>query len=500
MKLGEYTAEVLNALTAGALQKLYLKAGTVPGDDDPNASDYRRLSASERDMNPLAYDRAMKLSFATWQRNPIASRMVQIPLDFIFGDEFNVQVVLKERTSDGVKTVETTEPQDIWDRFYEHPANNLDEGLPQFFQDLLINGELPLPVTVNTQADHAVYLGYFDPINIIKVQPNARNIRQIDSVTFRVPNTTDEETIQVVNYDMRPTLGAAGKNPAFGRLNGDLLYYRLKHVTNQTRGNGLLVDVVDWLDSLDQFLFGSLEGLRIRNAFIWHLVIDGADEAELKEHRKNTKAPRPGSLKITNDKAHWNAITPELGSMDIESALKTFQRFIVGNKGYPYTWFGSGEDANRSSGQEMGIPTMRMMKRLQRKAKGIIRHMARYVTDQAAIGGMTTIGPDQFVDVNVSMFDFERKGVDSVGAAFTSLVTSLVLAKQNNWITDETGKRVVDNLLGNLGVEVDDDQTAEDIARENAGKDEDNAMRGQPPANRYFPDDGEGEDFGDDDE
>jgi len=459
--------------TAVQLREHYVAAATAY-DDDPRASEYRRLTSQKRDLPPLQYDRALQLSFSVFQRNPLASRIIQTLVDFCFGDEFNVKIRKMTKSDEGDKDMQDPEPQRIWDKFYGDPMNNLEYDLKLFGQDFLINGELLIPPFVSTE-NGSVTLGYFDPLNVDQVVVNPKNIREVQKVMMRVGETGEKIPYTVVHHDN--DIGS----PSFGHMVGELFYWRLNHVTNQTRGQGHLVKLLDWLDSLDQFFFDALEGFRQRNAFMWDVTMQGATEQEIKEAQKNLRPPRPGTARAHNDKVTWSILTPDLKAIDIKTALLAVEGFIVGADAFPLHCFGSGEDANRATSEAMATPTMRMLKAVQRSMKRVVKEMAQYVIDQAVIAGMLTVKEDEYIDCQVNMFDFERRDSAVIGVGMVQVVNALTIAKDQGWLGDDTAKRICDGFVGRLGVETDPNETVEQIKAKNQQQKDEGAYDGTDP-------------------
>ena len=53
---------------------------------DPDDSEWRRLTGrSDKDLNPLTHERMMKLSQHLWESNPLANRLIELPLAYLLG-------------------------------------------------------------------------------------------------------------------------------------------------------------------------------------------------------------------------------------------------------------------------------------------------------------------------------------------------------------------------------------------------------------------------------
>ena len=461
--------EAVDIVTGGKLSSYFREAASR--DDGEPVSDrgkYRKLSSSQRDLTPLEYTKVQEMSFYLFQRNPIAHRMIEIIRDFCVGDDLRVSIKIMKRTEDGNLDTERPDGQEIWDDFYSDPYNRLNTEFGEFVTDYFLNGELVCPTFVNL-VNGSVRLGYIDPLNVAEVVCEPMNIREVVSLTCVQANSTEKLPLQVVRVD------SDVKSKTFGKLIGECLYFRSGKVVNQKRGTPLLAELIDWLDALDQFLFDSLEGFVLRNAFMWDITMEGADEKELQ--KKSIAPPKPGSTKLHNEKVKWEVLSPDLKSQDVAEAMRLVKNFILAGKGYPEHWFADGGNTNLATAEAMSIPVMKMLKAKQSEVKNIIRFMAQYVLDSSKL---VTLGKDEYFQIDVSAFDFERKDAAVIGSAFVQLVTAAIAATDKGWMSQESAKKLVDGMLQKLGIEVDPTETVEQIA-ENAAKkklkdDEDEAI------------------------
>ncbi len=448
---------VLDKLTGGAVGDHFRAAFTSFEDSEPPADrgKFRRLTAAQRDLSPIQFDKAQRMAFFLWQRNPMARRLIQILKDFCVGDDLMVKVKIMHRLEDEPDVdTDRMEAQQLWDDFWKDPVNRLNEEFADMIQDWFLNGELILPVTVN-KMNGQVRIGYIDPANVREVLLNQMNVREVEKLRFALPNSTDELTLDVVKTDLDP------KSPTFEKLIGQTFFWRLNKVVNQTRGHSELMELADWLDAFEQFLFNNFEGAALRNAFFYHLKMIGSSQQDIDKMR--IAAPKPGTVRITNEKAEWSVITPDLKAADTAEAARLFKNFILAGKGYPEHWFADGGQTNLATAGVMTIPTMRMLKAKQRAVKGILKDMVMFVTDQARIHNNLPLGVDEYIDAEITAFDFERKDAADIATSFAQSMTALTVAAQKNWVSQDNAKKVVDGMLQRYGIEVDENETVESI-------------------------------------
>jgi len=323
-----------------------------------------------------------------------------------------------------------------------------------------------------------VRLGYIDPAFIREVKSVPKNAREIDMLILIPPEDTKEIPMKVIRYDDRP------ESPTFGKLAGEGFFFRINYVTTQTRGHGELTQHLDWIDAFEQFLFGVLDGFDARNTFFYDLKLEG----EKKENIDKMEVPRPqtGEVKIHNEKAEWSVKAPDLKAVDASEATRLIRNFIVGTKGFPDHWFGEGSDVNLATAQVMSKPTVRMIKRKQQSVKIMLRTIAEYVLQCAVDKKQIKLEPNEYFDVEVSMFDVERQDSAVIGNAFVQIVTALKIGTQAGWISDETAKKIIDGIVGMLGVEVDANEKVEDIKAKNKTQQDVDALGGAPPLNEFL--------------
>lgn len=479
--------EAMDYLAGGSIKSHFLEGAALTGSDEADEGKFRRISGTSlRDLKPMQFVEAADKSFFLWQRNGLAQRMIQIIVDFIVYD-MDVNVKIMKRGADG-KKVDTlrTEAQDLWEKFCNDPVNNFYAELPTLVQDKLLLGEICLPVVVN-QFDGSVRYGYIDPKRVTTVLPDSSG-KQAKTVLVTIPDSSDLKPYDVIRYQFEMPDQALEDQPEIAKVqpqNEQCFFFRGNRVMNQTRGHGELIQLLDWIDGLDQFMFNSLEGGAFRNAFFYTLTIQGKTEKELKEMK--IKSPTPGSVRLANEKATWDVVSPELQAADTSEFARLFKNFILGAKGIPEHWFADGGNTNLATAENMGVPVMKMLKRHQNDLKMMVKLIAMFVITRAKEDQLK-LADGEYIDVEVSMFDFERKDAAVVSTAFRDIIGSLTVAVSNNWISDEKAKQVVDGLLSRLGVEATEEETVEQIREKNKDRVAEEAYQGAPASGAFTKD------------
>lgn len=471
--------QAIDALSGGKISEHYLQAAVgLEGTDQADEGKYRRFNQkSIRDLTPMQYKDIQKKAFYQWQRYPLASRMIEILTDFCVGEDLAVKVKIMKRTEDEDVDTQKKDGQQVWDDFFEDPVNKLDRDLGTIIQDLKINGELVLPAFVNP-TDGKTRLGYMDPAFIKDVRHVPMNAREIDTLVLVPPEDTQELTLKVIRYDGDPN------STSYGKLVGDAFFFRINHVTTQTRGHSELTQHLDWIDAFEQFLFGVLDGFDARNTFFYDLMLEGVTQEKI--DKMTVPRPQTGEVKIHNEKGTWDVVTPDLKAVDASEAVKLIRNFIVGTKGFPDHWFGEGSDVNLATAEVMSKPTVRMLKRKQATIKFMLKDIAQFVLQNAVDKKKISLEDGEYFDIEVSMFDIERKDSAVIGNAFVSIVTALKVATSSGWVSDENAKKIIDGIIGMLGVEIDANEKVEDIKANNQQRQDEDALTDVPPVNDFL--------------
>ena len=379
--------------------------------------------------------------------------MIEIVMDFCLGDDFNIKIIVKDENGDeDEKKTETV--QERWDMFCNDPINQFYARIEDYITELKLTGELLLPASPNTY-NGLTRLGYIDTKLIDKVISDVSGFL-VDTVTFHPPAAIGEiKPLKIIRL-----------NEVTGKYEGDAFFYQSNKLLNQSRGYPDIMNLVDWLDGFDQFLFNSLEHNALVGAFFYDCKMTGATEEDLKNLAPQLAPPKKGSVKLHNEKTEWDIVSPDLKAVDTSEYTRLLKNYILGAKGLPDHWFGEGSNTSLATAEAMGIPTMRMLKKEQKKIKDFIEPIALYVV-HTANDKMQLFSTDDKVEVHVDMFDFERKDAAVVGAAFVQLVQALTLATSNNWVTQDKAKEICDGMLTRLGVTPDFDMKVEDIKSKN---------------------------------
>lgn len=414
--------------------------GYVDGDEDL----YRRMTDTKRDLNEITHRRAVEISRMLWQRNPMAKRLIEIVLDMVLGD--GIQLSAEEESV-----------QEIVSEFWEDPVMRLDLRFRDLMRDLSIEGELILRAYEGGAG--RVRLGYIDPDRVKDVYKDPDNMFVDDHIVL-VPKDPGgpDETIECVKLEI------TGGSHSY---DGDTFFYAVNRQLAATRGNPDLLALADWIDAHDQILFNALDRTGLQNAFVWDVLLMGADEGAIQKWvTEHGTAPRPGSVRVHNDSEKWEAIAPQLGAAELETVARMVKNLVLGGHGLPEAWFAEGDSANRATLAEQGTPTYRMIVARQKMVKAIVEDILAYVIEQAVEGGRLGKSVNRTVSVNLP-----EPSADDLSEMVTSLpqlANALMGAVGEKFISRESSRQVFLSMVGQLGIEFDPDDEAKKIEEEQA--------------------------------
>ena len=452
------------------LARSYVKEalGDATGQIDPDDAYYRRLTDTRRDINPVLHRRAQEISLYLWQRNPMAKRVVEMIADFTVG-------------ADGLRMeAEDDSTQRLIDEFWADPGMRLDERFRDLIRDECIFGEMALRRTVNEKSGRS-RLGLIDALRIKDVVLDRGNALLDDILVLQPSDDAPEdrkyedEKVKVINWR---------DNDGEGRWEGDVHFFTVNRIGGQKRGLPDLFAVADYVDGYDQLLFNALERTGLVNAFIFDVTLQGADDTSvsdwLKEHGE---PPKPGSLRVHNEKEVWTSVAPNLGTQDVISIGRAVKNMGLGGAGLPEAWFAEGDSANRATLAAQGDPTYRMLQSRQRHVRrvveAIIETMLQEQVGKRLREARDSNGLAKRPEFTVVMPDISAKDTSTLSAALPQVASALSTAIAEKWIDKSSSRSVFLMMVNQLGVDLDAKAVAEaiKIEEEEAKKAEEEAAK-----------------------
>jgi hypothetical protein len=420
---------------------------------------FRRITspATLRDLNPVMHQRMQQVCFFLFMTTPFGKRIIRVIVDYIVGEGFKA-------------IAEDPALQDVINGFWQDPYNNLDEALDNYAAELLVFGELCLPVAVNP-VDGSVRLGYIDP-------------QEIDSVEFGLMQTASSQEITVpVAVNLRQRVGESkgrrltiirrdedANSAAFGQLTGDCFYFAINKCKSASRGISELFSLADWIDVFDGMVFDFADRIRLLNSFVWHYIIKGGDAKAVEDfkNRVTKSPPRQGGVEVTNEMVTIEAHTPDLRGTDMSMTERVVKNYGLGGAGLPPWFFGDAGNTNRATADEMAGPTGKMLTSRQNAVKRLVTTILDYAIEHARAHSVLPQGGDSSWKLQVP--DLRVKDMAAAATALQTVANASGLGEDRGWIRAETAARAFHTVLTQIGVDVGTDEfdkaQAEKAARE----------------------------------
>ncbi len=430
--------------------------GLVSGDGED--ARYRRITAPAtlRDLNPLMHMRMQQVCFFLKATTPFGKRIVELIVSYVVGEGFKV-------------VAQDAAVQEVIDKFWTD--NNLDEALASWCDETITLGELCLPVSVN-DVDGSVRLGYVDPLNVESIEygtlttvEGTQTIASPTAVRLKLMlGQQSQERLTIVRRDDDPN------SPTWGRLNGQCFFFAINKAKSATRGISELFTLADWIDVFDQAIFDFADRVRYLNAFVWHYILNGADnkavEAFKKEVTKNP--PRQGGVMVTNEQVKIEAQTPQFHGSDMADAMTLIKKYGLGGAGFSPMFFGDPVDSNRTTANEMEGPTGKKLTLRQNELRRFLKTVIDFVIDQAVVHGVIPEGANTSYSIQVP--DLLIKDIQKAATTLQGLTASMAVAEDRGWVQGETAARAIHVVLSQLGVDVDSKEEYQLAQEESANK------------------------------
>jgi hypothetical protein len=412
-------------------------------DYDPRGEGFRPYAAGgvgseRRDLTPVAQDMMLELAYYMYDTSGLTKRFVGDQKNFVLGAGIEFSVSNDE---DG-------RAYDILESFWHDPMNRMDVRLEKRIEFLGLLGEQCWPVQVDPRTGK-VWVSYIDPSNISDVSTLQGWPEIIGQVKIKGENGQADKSLEAVRVQMDAS------QPNYGRLAGECFFFSINNPPNSPRGRSDLIHLFDFLENYESGLYDELERGRQVKAFIWDVLMQGASEAEIKEFIQNNPTPKPGSVRVHNERITWKAESPQLHATDAKAMYDLFKTYLAGCQNIPDSWLGSGGKAYQNEAELMGDPTYKNLGSRQRYVKYMIEYVLQFVIDQAVVAGTLKDDPANPKKVEAIMPELSAHDTQRVVDSLLKLSQALALAEANGWITKETATEAYAKMIGELGVEVD---------------------------------------------
>ncbi len=341
-------------------------AGATVRDNDAGWS---RLAGriGQRDLMPMEQTRMQELAAYVWEANPLANRLVELPVAFLLGE--------------GVRLEADAEEAQAWlDAFWNDPLNAMDLKLAEHVRELALFGEQCWPVLGNDLTG-TIRLGKIDPSWIVAVITDPENPAVVIGVETRDPVASGHLRRRRVAYAAADAelFSPAGQALRAEMQDGDCFFWRINCLSSGLRGRSDLLPALDHVDAHEQLLFGEVERAAVLRQIIWDVKMTGATPEQVEERARTVRPPEPLSVRVHNEAEEWQVLTPQLNSADATEATRLVRNHALGGATIPEFWMADGGNVNLATASSMGEPTYKVFLQRQRLWRAILEDVAAYV-------------------------------------------------------------------------------------------------------------------------
>ena len=395
----------------------------------------------DRSLSSLTQERMQELAVFLWKSNPLANRVIELPLVYLLAEGVTMNV--QDETA-----------QQWLNEFWNDPINQMDIKLPKKVREMSLFGEQCWPVFKNP-TNGAVRLGYLDPGLIKEVKTDPDNTEQpIGVVTKALGKKRKSKKYRIIVPGSENIFGEEAKKIREEFNDGECFYFNINALSSSSRGLSDLLATMDWLDLYDKALFGEVERWDALRSFIWDVTLRGATEETVKKRASEIEVPSSGGVRVHNDAETWQAVTPDLQAANSAENARTVRNHILGGSTLPEHWYGGGGDVNRSTAGEMGEPTFKTFKFRQTEWKHILETVCFYAI-YSRLEKTGNIPEDLRNYRPVAQFpELTHRDTSVYAAALQQTVVAVGIAVEKSMMTEETAVAVIGSMISRIGIEV----------------------------------------------
>jgi len=367
-----------------------------------------------------------------WRTNPLAFRIVSLTTDYVVGA--GVQVTSKAPAVDRFVS-------DLW----THRLNKLHLRLYTWCEELTRAGDLFIILYTNP----ADGLSYFRAINAVKIDRIETDPEDLEK-ELRYHELRDDDPINGKWWDAWDAVKDDATQPA-------ILHYAINRPVGCIRGQSDLTPLLPWLRRYREWLEDRVRVNRYKNAFLWHVKLQGAQTADiLAKQAQYTEPPSPGSVIVTDENEDWTPVQPEIHAEDVEADGKALRLMIAAGAGVPLHYLAEAESATRATAAEMTSPTMRHYEHRQKFFCDMIVDVVEKAAHRAHILGRlhypraTEPGAPRGLQLNYTVSALREQDSFQVARAAKTIVEYLRQLKSLGWITDRKAIELAYKFAGEI--------------------------------------------------
>ena len=393
---------------------------------------WRRLSDNwfMKDVLPSTYLELHNLCYEAYNANPLAFAVIEITTSFVLGKGVSVAASLPE-------------VQRVLLDFWHDPDNHMETRVYSLCTELALYGEQFIRFFVNPY-NGRVKIRQIDPSIIDEIECDADDIETILRFHRRPvgPGATQPG-------DPAPISPSAQQDfqGEWFQAGTEMVQFCINKVSNAKRGKSDLATLLPWLRRYKDWLTDRVRINKYKGAFLWDVQLAGADRKTI-ERKKAEYAypPEPGTVIIHNEAEHWTAIKPEINANDASEDGRALKLMVAVGCQLPEHYLSDGNNGNRATATEMGLPTLLKFQRRQHMMKFILRTILDRVLLEARKTGEIKEGTDTSYEIIFPEIDVDDHA--TLAASAQTLVSALSAAKAQGWVSDETAMRLLFQFAG----------------------------------------------------
>lgn len=287
------------------------------------------------------------------------------------------------------------------DAFWGHPRNNLEERIPEWSNDLSVNGELCILAAAGERS-RITTIGVLDASAISDVLTDREDAQRRIAVLVKLasgrlrahPIIGKDSTVDDVfanaledseiELDTSTLTETRREKVVVGQ---PCLFARVNALATQTRGDSDLYPALDALAARDRGIFSFMERLSLIAAFVWDLAFPNSKKAKDVQTETQNAAKAigrgVGGVFGHTDNTKLQAVAPTINAADWAEGIKIPKDDILDTFGQPAHWFaGGGAELSLASAGEMGSPTWTNMQERQTHLRRLLIDLGNYALSQ----------------------------------------------------------------------------------------------------------------------
>jgi hypothetical protein len=370
------------------------------------SSDYQSEAGGPSDIDAYKRRRAIEESEKLFTQSPLGHRFIQRTIDFIVGTGFDMYSPDRQATR-------------VLREFWYNPLNAFDQRTYLFVQELLVYGELALPFAVTERG--SVQCNLLPSKSILRVEAPEGLPDEVERIIVAEENNK-ERAFRPIRF-----------NSATGEYEGDCFFYRINRLGGQQRGYPLLLPLIDWINTIENFAFNKLDRDSRLTGSYWKVLLEGYSQADIEAwlHTEQSRPPRPNQVIAHNEKATWDLVShkPELINEDMDY----FIDLLAGAAGLADITTPGRNRASNAPGESID-PALKSLGTRQHEVLMFFRQIGLFVLQEARRQGRVKKRP---VDVLVRAPKIGVRDAQRASGAVYRIAEALQTAQTNTWLAPE---------------------------------------------------------------